>query len=198
MHTRSVSVKPPWLGIDEFCDPELCRLLFEETRNHAVEAATVSVLGRVSVVRHLRCASWTAIGSDLRRRVVSMLEEQLPLFSTHFGLQLTRIQEPHLIRYTVGDFHGLHIDSNADPTDPLQSKITCLVFLNSQKIAGHYDTADVFEGGELVLLDETQTNSQATVVHPVRRAMVAFSSSTPHEVLPVRRGERHVLATWYY
>lgn len=187
----------PYLEDNEFLHLSLCNKLAAEARRYATDSATTSLNGRNVVDRNVRRANWAAISSSLLRDLTPIFNSALMKFSQYFGIQLTRFQEPHLIRYLQGDFHGPHVDSFADSHDPYQAKITCLVFLNTQ--GGQM--CDSFEGGYLVvheLSPHVHATTRRRIVNPGKGKMVAFRSSLCHQVLPVTKGERFTLATWYF
>jgi len=95
------------------------------------------------------------------------------------------IRPPLISRYRPGMAYGPHIDDALmGPTEARErSDLSVTVFLN--------DAAD-YEGGELRIHSPYGLKD---IKLPAGHA-VAYPSSTLHEVLPVRSGERLVAVTW--
>lgn len=179
--------------VDNFLSAEFCGQLIAEACSQTFEPATVSQYGHIRVVRTLRNSDWTTVTLPSLSRIERLLRSKLVEFSSLFGIGLTQFQEPHIIRYEKACFHGPHIDSPANLADPTQSKVTCVVFLNSHREF----FCDGFSGGELLVHGCSQTQDGIRTVRPKIGRMVAFWSSSCHEVRPVLSGNRYSLATWF-
>lgn len=184
---------------DGFLETSLCSRLSEFARSRAVEPAQVSYKGKLLVDKRFRCARWLDLSEDLLKEVETPLSTLVPPLAETFKVSLSSYQRPHLIRYGIGDFHGIHADSVVDEKAKRRpaSEVSCIIFLNS--CAGA-NTKDGFSGGELAfycLTDRPTLKDYRMLLNPERGRMVAFQSQIYHEVLPVSRGERYTLATWF-
>lgn len=96
-----------------------------------------------------------------------------------------RVAPPLLCRYEPGMKYGAHADAALIPlgTSQLRSDLSCTVFLS--------DPA-TYEGGELAIAMGNQT---LPFKYPAGEAIV-YPSTTLHEVVPVRSGQRLVSITF--
>ncbi len=96
-----------------------------------------------------------------------------------------RVAPPLMCRYSPGMKYGAHADSAFIPqtTSRLRSDVSCTVFLN--------DPAS-YEGGELSIV----IGNQAIAFKGGPGEAILYPSTTLHEVVPVRSGERLVAITF--
>ena len=96
-----------------------------------------------------------------------------------------RVAPPLVSRYAPGMKYGAHADAALIPLDRsrLRSDISCTVFLN--------DPA-TYEGGELSIV----IGNQALAFKGAPGEAIVYPSTTLHEVIPVRSGERLVAITF--
>jgi len=96
-----------------------------------------------------------------------------------------RIAPPLLCKYAPGMKYGRHPDAAFLPMQPtpLRSDVSCTIFLT--------DPA-AYEGGELTI----HLGSRPILVKGPAGSAVVYPSTTIHEVLPVRTGERLVSITF--
>ena len=96
-----------------------------------------------------------------------------------------RVAPPLLSRYSPGMKYGAHADAALIPLDRsrLRSDVSCTVFLN--------DPA-TYEGGELSIV----IGNQAIAFKGAPGDAILYPSTTLHEVIPVRSGERLVAITF--
>ena len=96
-----------------------------------------------------------------------------------------RVATPLLCKYQPGMSYGKHPDSAFLPMQPtpLRSDVSCTVFIS--------DPAS-YEGGELTI----HLGSRPVVIKGAAGSAVVYPSTTIHEVLPVRSGERIVAITF--
>jgi len=96
-----------------------------------------------------------------------------------------RVATPLLCKYQPGMSYGKHPDAAFLPMQPapLRSDVSCTVFIS--------DPAS-YEGGELTI----HLGSRPIVIKGAAGAAVVYPSTTIHEVLPVRSGERIVAITF--
>jgi SM-20-related protein len=118
--------------------------------------------------------------------------------AAHFGISLSSCEEPQFLRYRVGDYFVAHQDGNTGMllTDREQSrKLSVVIFLNPQSESSE---AGTYGGGSLVFSEwrpgriggEFRMSAEAGT-------LVVFPAETTHEVIPVTRGERYSIASWY-
>jgi PKHD-type hydroxylase len=96
-----------------------------------------------------------------------------------------RVAPPLLSRYGVGMKYGAHADAALIPltNSRLRSDVSCTVFVNDP--AG-------YEGGELSIV----IGNQAIAFKGAPGEAILYPSTTLHEVMPVRSGERLVAITF--
>jgi len=96
-----------------------------------------------------------------------------------------RIAAPLLCKYAPGMSYGRHPDSAFLPMQPtpLRSDVSCTVFLSEPS---------AYDGGELTI----HLGSRPILVKGAAGSAVVYPSTTIHEVLPVRAGERLVSITF--
>ena len=96
-----------------------------------------------------------------------------------------RVAPPLLSRYAPGMKYGAHADAALIPlaSSRLRSDVSCTVFIN--------DPAS-YEGGELSIV----IGNQAIAFKGAPGEAILYPSTTLHEVIPVRSGERLVAITF--
>ena len=117
----------------------------------------------------------------------------------HFGRELSGLQEPQFLVYREGDFFRPHSDTSDKPTEAnyvRERLVSTVIFVNGEteerEPIGYGGGALAFfglmgDGGDAVGLPLT---GQAGL-------LVAFPAELVHGVLPVTRGERCTIATWF-
>jgi PKHD-type hydroxylase len=96
-----------------------------------------------------------------------------------------RIASPLLARYEVGMTYGVHADSAYLPLpgSPLRSDVSGTLWLADPS---------TYEGGELRI----HLGSESVTIKGEPGSMVVYPSTTLHEVVPVRSGQRLVMITF--
>lgn len=96
-----------------------------------------------------------------------------------------RVAPPLLSRYEVGMKYGPHADAALLPigSSRLRSDLSCTVFINDPS---------TYEGGELSIY----VGNQAIAFKGAPGEAIVYPSTTLHEVLPVRSGQRLVSITF--
>ncbi|MBI3675853.1 MAG: Fe2+-dependent dioxygenase [Proteobacteria bacterium] len=96
-----------------------------------------------------------------------------------------RMASPLLARYEVGMTYGVHADSAylPLPAGPLRSDVSGTLWLADPS---------TYEGGELRI----HLGSESVTVKGEPGSMVVYPSTTLHEVVPVRSGQRLVMITF--
>jgi SM-20-related protein len=131
-------------------------------------------------------------------RVRQRLAEARDEIAEHFGRVLSGCEEPQFLRYRKGDFFVAHQDGN---TALLRSereqwrKVSISVFLNSQS---ELPGPGTYAGGALVFSEWRPDRPRGEFrLAGEEGTLVAFPSETTHEVIPVTRGERYAVVSWY-
>jgi len=94
--------------------------------------------------------------------------------------------ECHFAHYSAGDFYKKHMDAFRGQANRI---FTTVLYLNPDWETRH--------GGELIIYDSQQENSEIARVEPRFGTQVTFlSEELPHEVLPAGR-DRYSIAGWF-
>ena len=182
-----------------FFDERQCGEIITELSRAREDLATVYGLGDSGSVDHsVRKATRlmpSAQTVELVRRQLSMIQEKL---GTHFGVDLTGCEDPQFLRYRPGDFFVAHQDGNTGllRSDREQSrKISIVIFLNQQSES---DEVGSYGGGSLVFTEWRPDRIRGQYALEGEAGMlVAFPSETTHEVVPITRGDRYSIASWF-
>jgi len=97
----------------------------------------------------------------------------------------SRIASPLVCRYESGMKYGAHVDAAHMPalSPPLRSDMSCTVWISDPT---------TYEGGELVI----HLGTEIITVKEKPGSAIFYPSTTVHQVLPVRSGERVVVITF--
>jgi PKHD-type hydroxylase len=168
---------------------EIANVLTADEVRRLVEIARAATFidGRISnphnpTKQNLQVDMRNATFQDSSRIVGEALHRNEELHRFSFPV---RIAAPLLCKYAPGMSYGRHPDSAFLPMQPtpLRSDVSCTVFLSEPS---NYD------GGELTI----HLGSRPILVKGVAGSAVVYPSTTIHEVLPVRAGERLVSITF--
>jgi SM-20-related protein len=178
------------LLIDAF-DAVACEEIVRELR--AAHGAAASVYGKSAtgaVDASVRKATRLAAPDDVRDRVIAQLEVQRAAIEEHFGVALDAIEEPQFLRYVTGDYFVAHQDGNTPllRDDSRFRKISVVIFLSPPS---------AYDGGSLVFHGRYPDTDLRIPVAAQQGSLVAFPSETTHEVMPLTRGERFTIVSWY-
>jgi SM-20-related protein len=185
--------------VREFFDAQSCDELLGELRLCDERPATVYGAGESGAVdERVRRVARLAPSAETVERVKLRLLELMEEIGAHYRLLLGGCEEPQFLRYRVGDFFVAHQDGN---TGMLLSerersrKVSVIIFINGQSESVGPDT---YDGGSLVFSDwGAGREFMRFELHADAGALVAFPAETTHEVLPVTRGERYSIVSWY-
>lgn len=189
------------LLVRDFLDAAACAAVWAEARAAAGHPAPVYIEGAEGLV-HEEVRKTTslevsaALVSDVERRLLELRGR----IGERFGVRLSGCEPPQFLRYGEGDFFVRHQDA-----DPEQSeyehlsarKVSVVIFLNG---ASDEPDPETYGGGSLVIYRAGEGAGSATRVFPVAGEpglLVAFDSDTAHEVMPVTRGERFTIVSWF-
>lgn len=199
MHTTELIASFDLLIEENFLEESTCKEIIADGSSAAEVPATVyggSANGtpdeRVRKATHLSPSPATI--ELIKRRLLDYKSTA----ERHFGLKLSVIEEPQFLRYRVGDFFVAHQDGNTGliRLDTESSrKISVVIFLNDQNERPRPGT---YGGGSLKFSDYRARPGQREFVLSAQSGMlVAFRSETTHEVMPVTRGNRYSIVSWY-
>lgn len=136
---------------------------------------------------------------DIRNSDVIWLEENEPAnefvyrritdatiqLNHYFMYDLWGLEKIQLTEYKLNQFYKSHIDSGYDMW--VSRKLTLVVQLTDE---------NEYEGGELLLYPISL--EQPVQVPKEKGCVIAFPSSTIHEVKPVTKGKRNSLVSWVH
>jgi SM-20-related protein len=186
-----------FLELRGLLDEASCAALLAELR--AAGGGPAGLLGRDGddVRPQVRKATRLAVSEATRERVTRLLIEQMPVLERHFGLALGRCEEPQFLRYRTGDFFVAHQDGNTPLVfDSTRfRKVSAIIFLSRQS---EESSPGDYEGGSLVLHGPWSGPELRVAMPASPGSLVAFRAETTHEVMPVTRGERFTIASWYH
>jgi predicted 2-oxoglutarate/Fe(II)-dependent dioxygenase YbiX len=177
-----------------FLDSETCAKLRAELIESPTTQAPVYIQGTEGTIHeNIRKTTSMHPSRDTLDRVHELFVEQMSALSQHFGDTLTDCEQPQFLRYVKGDFFVRHQDGNPrqDDFDHLRARrISIVVFLNGFSAEPHEGS---YTGGVLNFYDQTREFG----LEGETGLLVAFTSDTLHEVLPVTDGERFTIITWF-
>jgi SM-20-related protein len=141
-------------------------------------------------IRRVWCTDPGRASADAVYRAVRGLKPEL---ETHFGRLLEDWEGPDFLVYEPGAFYTPHRDVGPQHD---RRAISTVIFLNATTPNG----ADGYTGGALTLyglLDGPQWEHFPVPIEPTPGLLVAFPSSTVHEVQPVSAGRRCTVVGWF-
>jgi PKHD-type hydroxylase len=96
-----------------------------------------------------------------------------------------RLPAPTISRYASGMKYGAHTDAAFLPLgpEPLRSDVSCTIFISRP---------DEYQGGELLI----HLGTEVVPIKGEAGSAVFYPSTTLHEVVPVKSGERLVMITF--
>jgi SM-20-related protein len=177
-----------------FMDAEACADLRAELVDSPTTQAPVYIQGTEgNIHENVRKTTSMHPAPETFDYVHRLLLEQTSALSQHFGDTLSDCEPPQFLRYKEGDFFVRHQDGNPRQDDFNHLKvrrISIVVFLNDSSAEPQ---ADSYTGGMLNFYDQTKEFG----LEGETGLLVAFTSDTFHEVIPVTSGERFTIITWF-
>ena len=183
-----------------FLDPETCASLRQAAFISPTTKAPVYLHGSPdNVHENVRKTTSFHPPAETVTAIHERLSAQKTALENHFGISLTDCEPPQFLFYQPGDFFVRHQDGNTDQLDfdHLRiRRISVVVFLNDSSEEPKENT---FSGGLLNFYKNDSSSNELPAFSLLGEAglMVAFSADTIHEVVPVTRGERFTIITWF-
>jgi len=182
--------------VNDFFDAETCRELIAEMRSSSASpAVTYGQVASGEVNERVRKVARATPSEKTVARMAQRLMDHRAEVAQHFGVKLTRCEEPQFLCYRTGDFFVAHQDGNTGlvrlETDKSR-RVSVSIFLNPQSDAPESGS---YCGGSLVFSD-WRLNRKVELAGETG-TLVAFRSETTHEVIPVTFGERYSIVSWY-
>jgi len=184
------------MEIPDVLGADACAALRAEMRSAHGDPATVSG-GKYqqSVAPELRRTTRAAVPASTCESIMRLLMARKEAVEQHFAMSLTDCEDPHFLCYRAGDFFVAHQDGNTARDATRSRKISAVLFLSAQS---DEPLPDTYGGGSLLLHGPDSGRSLRVPVAPAPGTLVAFRSETTHEVMPVTRGERFTIVSWYW
>jgi SM-20-related protein len=178
-----------------FLDPAALDEVFAAVRASSGHPATVYGRGDSGAVEErVRRTTRVSPPLEIEELVKRLLLSRKRTVEAHFGLTLKELEEPQFLRYGPGDYFVAHQDGNTGllRSDREDRKVSAVIFLNRQ--TGTPDP-DTYDGGSLLL--HPRGAGKPFNLTGDAGTLLLFRAETTHEVLPVTRGERFTVASWY-
>ena len=185
------------LEIDHVLDTATLERIRQEMGAARGEPATVLGLApQHRVASSVRKASRIAVSGTAHAAVAALLERLQPRVEAFFGQSFKGFEEPQFLRYGPGDYFVAHQDGNTPLVydESRFRKVSVVIFLSAQS---EQPTPETFCGGSLVLHAPFGRSEPPLALSSRPGTVVAFSSETTHEVLPISHGERLSAVSWY-
>jgi len=187
------------LLIRSFLDDVTCERVIQEAEASESNRASVYGSGKgESIDLRVRKASRLRLPATTTELVHRRLVEHRQTIEQHFSISLSDCEEPQFLRYEVGDFFVAHQDGNTgllQLTSDAERKVSVVLFLNRQSPGIDPGT---YSGGSLKFSNYREKTEYREFSVPTEAGtLVAFRSELTHEVLPITRGERYSVVSWY-
>ena len=138
-----------------------------------------------------------ALTDETDRTVTAALDALRPELELAFDLPLGGHEGIAALRYPPGAFYLPHRDCGAKPSasGPHRRAVSVVIFVNGASPG----MPTPFDGGHLRLYEclPDSAGDAGLDMEPEAGTLVAFRSDQLHEVMPVTRGERYTLVTWF-
>ena len=198
----------------EFLEARTCGEVIKELANVPHNPATVYGAHAAGAIDEaVRKTIRLVPSAKTVERITAKLIEARGVIAAHFGIELTKCEEPQLLRYGVGDFFVAHQDGNTGMMLSEREqfrKVSVVIFLNRQSPDCNSDdspdhatddsslTDDSYSGGSLVFTEwRAGRNRGQYSLSAGPGTLVAFPAETTHEVTPVTAGTRYSIVSWY-
>ncbi len=182
------------LAVQNFLDGPTCQELCALLSAADSQKATLAGQSKCRLNEAVRKTKEVNPGRDVVSRLEAAFRGVQAQVSSHFDLSLQGHQGPQFLVYEEGDFFVRHMDGHATSSESASSRarrVSAVLFLND---------SSGFEGGDLVLYGLVDGPLWKDVGMPVPISaglLVCFRSDMWHEVLPVTKGRRYTVVTWF-
>jgi SM-20-related protein len=175
---------------EDFLDPPSCERFITAMRAAPAVPARVALErpDNLTVADDLRRTMRIEAPAEVTAELMSALDAVRGETARHFGVTLTRTEDPQFLRYRTGDFYVRHTDRDREGVN--QRAVSVIIFLNSPGDR-------TFRGGNLKFYGSLAGKPLAFDVPPRQGLLVAFRSEFLHEVEKVTAGERLTAVTWF-
>lgn len=200
--SRNNVLKTLGLFVEPECLPRaICRELVDRMLTAPGEPASVYTSDNEPAVEpHARKTRSVDLPPALDLVVRNCLDAKRADLARHFGVTLERCEAPQYLVYEPGGFFRPHMDTRP-PSDTKHlggagRLVSAVIFLSTPDATERAD----YDGGELRLfnlVDEPAWRGIGFACDADPGLLLAFRSDTIHEVTPVTRGCRCVVATWF-
>jgi predicted 2-oxoglutarate/Fe(II)-dependent dioxygenase YbiX len=198
MNTEELAARLDLFLDGEFLDARECEAMLAELRSADGSAASVYSRGaHGSVDERVRRAARLSPARETVELVRRRLLERMPALEEHFRIKLSDCEEPQFLRYDAGGFFVAHQDGGSGliRSEREARKVSVVIFLNRQT---ERHEPGAYRGGSLVLYARAVSpESERLSLACAPGSLVAFRSTTTHEVVPVTEGQRYTIACWY-
>jgi len=174
---------------DDILSPELCDLIIEEYTNDSklefakIAKGTINPSTRNCYTMNISFEDVIQKNPDVRRKIDDLVFKASSVVLKDFiskypYLTVEKDTGYNFLKYELGGFYTEHIDSFTD----YPRSISCSFILN-----------DDYEGGEFAFFD-------GQLKYKLRKgSAIAFPSAYmfPHEIMPVTKGTRYSIITWF-
>ena len=190
-------------AVKRFLDAELCaRLRAEMFSSELSPAMLVEKYGSVETVKEsVRKTGHAKVSESTTSLVVERLMALRPEIENHFKLTFNDCEDPQFLIYNKGDFFLPHRDREDEAQKPeyiKKRKVSLVIFLNEESEEPAHNT---YCGGGLAfygLIDDPGWEKYGFQLKGETGLLVAFRSSTLHEVTTVTYGTRCSIVSWLY
>jgi predicted 2-oxoglutarate/Fe(II)-dependent dioxygenase YbiX len=184
--------------VQDFLDASLCARLRSEARTATHSCAGVIKQGISVVDEHTRKTKLAQLSKATRSTIEERLTSLMPALEQRFSVTLTGYQPPQFLVYKKNDYFKIHSDNDLyGPEDIKKRQISALIFLSNES---REPAENSYSGGTLTFYRLVGDPPWGTCQIPLTGqvgSLVAFRSTTFHEVSPVINGERYTIVTWF-
>ena len=159
-------------------------------RGHASKAEIYA--GGFRVDEEIRRACDIEVDDETVRDVQRALTRARSQVADYFQTTLAGQEGPGFLRYAAGGHYRVHRDISPDWVTDFPRRISLVLFLTTA------DGSSVPGSGDGGALRLHASDGDEIEIPPVAGTLVAFWSTVPHEVLPVRAGIRDAVVDWFY
>jgi predicted 2-oxoglutarate/Fe(II)-dependent dioxygenase YbiX len=184
-------------AVEAFLEAETCIELRSSCASSRFESG--SVIGDDDaegvVDKSVRLVSRAVVSPEIRRAMKRRLMTLLPELEKHFALSLNGLEGPEFLVYDPGCFYTPHLDASPDASTESRL-VSFVVFLNGES---QQPTPHCYCGGSLTFhgLMDGPFEKCAFSLEADIGLLIAFRSSTLHEVKPITAGQRYSVVGWF-